>query len=154
MEYAPAHVHTPFSRWWLLAHSSDYVQIWRISSGARTRRIFFSGLGDGEAGRSSDTAELSRARRQWSWKGLGAAELAKAQMLRRLCWAQRRRSWPGARRGRNWPIKRWRDMQTSVLASARSGQCDFFYLVNMSRIDVGGCSKSFVCLFLSVFDVC
>ena len=29
------------------------------------------------------TAELSSARRQWSWKGLGAAELAKAQMLRR-----------------------------------------------------------------------
>ena len=43
----------------------------------------FSGLGDGEAGRSSETAELSRARRQWSWKVLEAAELAKAQMLRR-----------------------------------------------------------------------
>ena len=43
----------------------------------------FSVIGDGEAGRSSETAEFSSARRQWSRKGLGAAELAKAQMLRR-----------------------------------------------------------------------
>ena len=96
----------------------------------------FSGLGDGEAGRSSETAELSTARRQWSWKGLGAAELAEAQMLRR--WFElrdgvagpglaedgadqskgdeiwRRRCWPGFGVGRAVQVS-----ETSELTQAR-----------------------------------